>query len=118
MGQRVLNNPRNVLQFRILANLTNNLVLRDTNDGLGHHLVVTLGAFGCVNDALVHLFVGFVGFLELSQVVIVQSELFLGRATITVFVMFVLHFIYLPHWSCIVNLLLPCEVENRLSIFV
>ena len=65
MGQRVLNNPRNVLQLRILANLTDDLVLGDVNHGLGHHLVVTLGAFGCVNDALMHLFVGFVGFLEL-----------------------------------------------------
>ena len=71
MGQRVLNNPRNVLQFWILANLADNLVLGDTNDGLGHHLIVTLGALGRVNDALVHFFVGFEGFLELSQVVIV-----------------------------------------------
>ena len=116
MGQRVLNNPRNVLQLRVLANLADNLVLGDVNHGLRHHLVVTLRAFRCVDYALMHLFVGFVGFLELKQVVFVQSELFLRHITILIVLV---HFFNSLHWSAhIVELLIPREMENRLSILI
>ena len=43
MCQWVLNDPRYVLQLRVLAYFADDLVLCDTDDLLLHHLVVTLG---------------------------------------------------------------------------
>lgn len=113
MSQWVLYDPRNVFKLWILSNLTDYLVLCNVNNCLGHHFVVTLGACGGVDDALVHFFVGLVGLLELGEVILVQSEDFLGLASVHLVL-----FVDSLHWSCIVRLLLSRQVEDRFPIFV
>ena len=65
MGLLAFNDLRDVLQRRVLPDLTDDLVLRDTDDLLLHHLVVTLRFFGREHDTLMHLLVRLVGFLQL-----------------------------------------------------
>lgn len=64
--QRVFNDACDLLKLGVLPDFTHYLVLRDVDDLLFHHLVVTLTTGRCVHDAFVDLLVGLISLLQLQ----------------------------------------------------
>ena len=110
MSQWVLNDPRYVLQLRVLAYFADDLVLRDSDDLLLHHLVVTLGLCGGKHDLLVHKLVGLISLLQLRQIVLMQCELFFRTAV------FIILIFYLGNASH--RCAFSRQVEDRITICI